>query len=230
MLLDNEMSLDSEFGTFSLGREENRVARLDIYKQAVLTNPVTGKRKEEVLLLDFQNEDVESALLGSDDNPELREDIRRALSGFSQVQKRLLFRVLVQGQSVRSATRRWKNTSKQWERWFYQQALPALRKSLVAYAGEVLKKSAFVPTTPAEEVEENAPRVKFKCKLCDKSVLSRTERSGIKALRNHCAKRHPEHFKSLQRALRECDETILRERIILREPKNVSVEEDENEL
>lgn len=103
-----------------------------VYKRASFTN-VQGER-EEVLLFDTQNESMEETALAVDSHPELRLDLRRALSQFNRQERRVLFRRLVQRQSMTVATQNMKKRSASWWRkWYKDVALPKLRESLKDY-------------------------------------------------------------------------------------------------
>ena len=101
------------------------------YRRARLTNGATGER-QEVELFDI-NDEKNGSLLFKDSNSELKVDLKAALAGFSLTKRRILFRVLVQGQSVKTATNHMKGSSRTWERWFTDSAMPHIRKCLSDY-------------------------------------------------------------------------------------------------
>lgn len=93
------------------------------------TNPHTGKRQPVVLM---EPRHLERAV-AVDSYPELREDLRRALEPFTKLQKRVLFRILVQGQTLPVATKGLARSTVWWWGWYTKTALPKLRKSLQEY-------------------------------------------------------------------------------------------------
>ena len=95
------------------------------------TNHVTGAR-EDVILMDPHHLATHEALT-IDSMIELRTDLRRALSQFNRVEQRVILAVLVQGQSVETATARRKRTTAWWSNWLYGEAIPKLRESLADY-------------------------------------------------------------------------------------------------
>lgn len=65
----------------------------------------------------------------------LRADIEKALEPYKVYERRVIWRVLVMGQSLRFATKCNRSRSaKSWDRWFYGNALPALRVALREYS------------------------------------------------------------------------------------------------
>ena len=100
------------------------------YWPMMARNAHTGKIQQVVLFA--PNVFNTLPALVKEDHPELREDLRRALSHFNSTQRRVLFRVLVQGQSIETATRGSKWTSQRWRKWFGQ-AVQQLRGHLADY-------------------------------------------------------------------------------------------------
>ena len=120
------------------------------YGRARLRNWHTGK-PQEILLVDWN--ELEKALgtpkrslnnsyhelfrTGATDKappPELKKDVRDALKVFSPIEQRILFRVIVQGQSFEVATARMLASSQSWRQWYVAVALPLLRERLADYA------------------------------------------------------------------------------------------------
>ena len=90
-----------------------------------------GKR-EEVLLIDFQDEHEDS--LAQESFPELRRDLTKAFGMFTMKEQSVLYRVLVQRQSIVQATKRMRSKSRRsWARWYVTKALPKLRRVLRDY-------------------------------------------------------------------------------------------------
>ena len=71
--------------------------------------------------------------LRDDPNPELKLDVLRALKQFSVAERRIIFRVFIQGQSVDLATKGSKKSSSYWHYWLQHTALPKLRQTLKDY-------------------------------------------------------------------------------------------------
>jgi DNA-directed RNA polymerase specialized sigma24 family protein len=99
------------------------------YNRARLRNLYTG-RLQEIILEDFTRPRREQA---EDPKIELRIDVRRALHKFSPIERRVLLKVLVQGQSIEEATRRMKHSARKWRDWYSKAALPQLRAALADY-------------------------------------------------------------------------------------------------
>lgn len=64
---------------------------------------------------------------------ELKKDVADALKQFSPAERRIIFRVLIQGQSIDLATKGSKYSTAHWVHWFRTKALPSLRESLKDY-------------------------------------------------------------------------------------------------
>jgi hypothetical protein len=144
MVFEENMSPDPAFAliiserasNMKAGKKRKRHSRqIDAYgigyKRAELINDSTGK-VEEIVLFDINDEHNED-LLACRPRLELRADLKAALDTFTLIEKRILFRVLVQGQSLRTATKRMRKSSRTWERWYSEEALPRLRKLLEDY-------------------------------------------------------------------------------------------------
>lgn len=99
------------------------------YKRARLKNSATGQRLEIILTDPSSLSDS----LQYDPQHELKGDVHNALEGFSPIERRIILRVLVQGQSLEKATARMKHSSQKWRKWFVATALPQLRKRLGDY-------------------------------------------------------------------------------------------------
>ena len=100
-------------------------------RAARLRNHVTGER-QEVVLFDTIGETNED-LLAQDLQVELSIDVRNALKSFSPVERRIIIRVLVQGQAVKEATQNLRHSRRTWARWLKDEALPRLRAALGDY-------------------------------------------------------------------------------------------------
>ena len=96
-----------------------------------LRNRMTGER-QEVVLFDMIGETNED-LLAQDLQVELSIDVRNALQSFSPVERRIIIKVLVQGQAVKEATRNLRHSRRTWARWLKDEALPRLRTALGDY-------------------------------------------------------------------------------------------------
>jgi len=123
------------------GREIN-------YRSARLRNWHTGQL-QEILLVDWN--ELERALGTSTSRmnawhelfrepattveppPELKKDVRDVLRLFSPIEQRILFRVIVQGQSFEVATARMKASATSWRRWYQDEAAPLMRAKLGDY-------------------------------------------------------------------------------------------------
>lgn len=99
------------------------------YKRARLKNSITGQRLE-IILTDPRALDNS---LRYDPQHELKADVHKVLEGFSPIERRIILKVLVQGQSIEQATSRMKSSSQKWRQWFATTAVPRLRKQLGDY-------------------------------------------------------------------------------------------------
>lgn len=72
--------------------------------------------------------------LTTDVNFELQTDVRDALRHFNPIEQRILYRVLIQGQSVDEATKKMKHGRGRWQVWLNTVALPRLRAMLADYS------------------------------------------------------------------------------------------------
>ena len=121
----------------------------DNYKRAQVRNWSTG-RPQEILLVDWnQLEDYlgkpkpasrntyqelfREVAVSPSPSPELKKDVRDALKLFSPIQQRILFRVIVQGQSFEVATARMRSSAGTWRHWYSTVAAPLLREKLADY-------------------------------------------------------------------------------------------------
>ena len=199
---------------------QNRMHIDRTYKPAVLRNLVTGKR-EEIILIDTQDEDIETSLLAIPSNPELKADLRAALSGFSPLEKRILFRVLVQGQSVREATTRMQRSARSWERWLSEKALPTLRIYLEDYREEATRRSSYVAPVVVEDEAGPVVEATLKCRFCPHVAVAKTEVAALKLLRSHCATEHNEQAKRIKAHVSEHDDGIRRDQARLNETRPV---------
>jgi hypothetical protein len=64
---------------------------------------------------------------------DLRFDLNKALSDFTQVQKRIIFKVYVQGIPIEVACKQSHKSSSWWTYWLREKALPKLRQRLKDY-------------------------------------------------------------------------------------------------
>ena len=99
------------------------------YSPMKVTNLHTGKLEEVVLISPHQLQDR----IVVEDHSELRLDLKRALKPFTTVQRRVLYRVLVQGQSIETASKGLSKTQRWWSGWLQGTALPKLRAALGNY-------------------------------------------------------------------------------------------------
>lgn len=116
------------------------------YRHARLKNRSTGE-SQDVLLIppheltgEYKNDEGQrttqpliSENLSVEANSELKVDLTKAFAQFSPLEKRVLHRVLIQGQSIREATKNMKGSLRNWQYWVSREALPKLRKSLKDY-------------------------------------------------------------------------------------------------
>ena len=160
-----------------------------------LTNEGTNK-SEPVVLFDPQDE-VNDYLLSSDFRIELKTDLKRALSSFSPLKQRIIVRVLLQGMSVREATKRMRCTKNNYEKWLRNSAIPQLRKALSAYAGE-LRSTIYSPTsTPPAQADPELHTAA--CKFCTEySVTHPDKEYAFKKLKQHIKKEHPKQFAAVK--------------------------------
>lgn len=158
------------------------------YERARLRTP-TGERYE-VMCVDFQDEEIENALLEDNRfNPELRIDLTKALTAlFTPLQRRVLLRVLLQGQSVRRATERMKGSNDVWERWIAKVALPALRERLSEWREDLARLGSHYVPMITGAVEPESPDETVKCRECS---LKFTGKSALRQLRAHFKQDHP---------------------------------------
>ncbi len=116
------------------------------YHRATLKHHALGKGIEVMLLPPETFEDAGSMdeyplfhdpsaaeILAQEPRYELKKDLKQALGQFSPIEQRILFRVLVQGQSVTEATKNMKHRRGRWEPWLRNVALPKLRELLADY-------------------------------------------------------------------------------------------------
>jgi hypothetical protein len=109
-----------------------KVVRARSYRRLKLRND-RGER-EDVLLFDSQSMEAEQSFLVQEDQAELRLDLTRALRMFTLQERRVLYRVLVQRQSMTQATKQMrKHSGRWWRRWMQDKALPKLRAKLGDY-------------------------------------------------------------------------------------------------
>ena len=229
MVSQRYTSAISALDTLGLKGVESKMNADKVYKPAVLRNRFTGKR-EEILLVDMQDEYIETRFLAIASNPELKADLSAALRAFSPIEKRILFRVLVQGQSVREATTRMQRSARSWERWLSEKALPALRTYLEDYREETQRVSSYVApeSTDSDEEPVTAPSL-LKCRFCEYVATAKTGASALKALRDHCAAEHKEQSKQIHTHVHERDNELTRSAALLKEPRFMSSQEQEGE-
>ena len=126
--MNNELEVrqNSEVGIQPNAGRSNLGAK---YKRARLKNQATGQRLE-IILADPHSLDNS---LRYDPQHELKADVHKVLESFSPIERRIILRVLVQGQSLEQATCRMKSSSQKWRQWFATTAIPRLRKQLKDY-------------------------------------------------------------------------------------------------
>lgn len=226
MVPENNLAKDSAFGNIDLKGPKSRMEA-----GTLLRNRSTGKR-EPVLLIDPQDEQTERNLLADcSHNPELQADLSIALSAFSPIEKRIIFRVLLQGQSVEEATQGMRQSRRTWARWLNEQALPVLQVILSDYAADLAKVGVYLPSTTPLPVtdEESCPQTfTAKCKYCTHVAEDCTERLAFAALRLHSQECHEDMYRKVQSWVHERDYDIQRDEAQLREtnlPDDYGVEE-----
>jgi hypothetical protein len=117
-----QMPLDTQAEIAAIVKSEYRRERLGD-KEVYLCSP---RRLREL-------SESGSSSLTVNPQYELKKDMAQALSKFSPVERRIIFRVLIQGQSLALATKHSKFSYGYWYNWLHTNALPALRKSLSDY-------------------------------------------------------------------------------------------------
>ena len=217
MATENEITLDSAFRTLSVSGEIHEMSgpRPKTYKPAQLTNFLTGKR-EEIFLVDPQNEVFERALLADvNHNAELHADLNAALSAFSIIEKRIIFRVLVQGQSVKEATKKMKKSARHWELWLRNHALPIMQTLLEDYRKDLENVGIYMPKdlskAESDSVEFPPAESRFGCHNCGYVADTFSE------LRDHNEDHHTSYFINVQRELKDMDDELAREARKLKE-------------
>ena len=174
------------------------------YDNARIGNLSTGKR-EFVMLFDPQNE-KNDYLLSSEYPIELRADLTRALSAFSPLKQRILVRVLLQGQSVREATKGMRGSKDTHERWLYKTALPRLRSLLADYKEQLRTTLYSPPLIPASE--DNAEPRTLKCKFCGHHESNNCEAVAYNKLKKHIKKEHRKEFAAVKKYVHAKDYEI----------------------
>jgi hypothetical protein len=125
------------------------------YSPMKATNFNTGQLQDVILMSPNHLEQLPS--LAVEGNPELRADLNRAFSQFNRVEQRILFRVLVEGQTLSSAVRRMSKSITYYHIWLHKVALPRLRVALRDYTRyqltpEVSDRGTIVFTTKTKLV------------------------------------------------------------------------------
>ncbi len=182
----------SEFRTITLRGMKSKMDDDRDNLRARLTNRTTGKR-EDLIYFDPQDE-VNEYLLASDFQIELKADIHRALRTFSPIEQRIIVRVVLQGQSMRDATRKTKCPRRTWTRWLSEEALPRLRTLLHDYKEELSRKGNYNPKILDLVESANAERFKSKCKFCTFAVVTKDAEQSFNTLKKHIKKEHPAAF------------------------------------
>lgn len=99
------------------------------YYPMTARNFFTNEEQEVVLMAP----NIIARLTSVESRPELRADLNRAFRKFTALQQRVLYRVLVQGQSLRVATNGMRKSTPYWHTWFKREAMPKLRRELSDY-------------------------------------------------------------------------------------------------
>jgi len=201
------LSLNSSVGTITVGGSKRKM-NADEYNnlRPRLRNRVTSKR-EDLVLFDPQSE-ANEYLLASDFNIELKTDLTRALSSFSPIQQRTIIRVLLQGQSVREATKKMRQSTRTWARWLHAEALPRLRSFLDNYKEELTCKGNYNPKYIDAVGSMCAEKHTVKCKFCPHFVTTRDPEQSFNTLKKHIKKEHPAEFKPVAQYVHEKDYEI----------------------
>jgi hypothetical protein len=184
--------------------------------RTILRNFLTGKRQRVLLFdpADFNKLQSEGADL------ELHADIAKALSQFSPLEKRIILRVLVQGQSVREATKSIKGSRSKWASWLRTYAVPVMQKALEDYAEELRRYGAEVQAqeidieAPVTESDDNTPA---KCKVseCGATLPS------FKLLKKHYRENHRATFAKVQRFVQSGDYELQRAEMTIRKQEGM---------
>lgn len=204
----NELTLNSAFASSLIEgrRNMNAEGKLKNYARCTLRNLSTGE-SEEVRLFDPQDEHNED-LLAFDAHHELKADLRAALDTFSSIEKRIILRVLLQGQSIQEATKRSKTPLRTWQRWMAEVAIPRLRSLLADYA-DTLRTFPYESPITSSEKPEREPEEIVSCKVCGDPFVGRGEKA-LGKLRAHYAAKHREVGRKIQLSLRDSDAEIFR--------------------
>jgi DNA-directed RNA polymerase specialized sigma24 family protein len=108
-------------------REQYRRAKLngnDVF--LVPPDQLSGERVESDVYIDREQ-------LAVDPQNELKVDLAKAFETFSTLEKRVLVRVLIQGQSINEATKHMKGSLRSWQYWYSREAFPRLQEKLGDY-------------------------------------------------------------------------------------------------
>jgi hypothetical protein len=205
----DEKSLKSAFDSISMrGRDVNEADKQ--YSPASLRNRVTNKRQEVMLVDPHNNQIIESAFLqdlGQD--VELHADVKRALEPFSAIEKRVIFRVLVQGQSIEEATKKTRWSSRTWQRRLKYETFPHLRTALRDYEVDLARLGiTFLPDIVIDFEEDTEAEVDCDQPLCKRCGI---QVNGLNGLRSHWRESHSSEYIAVQSYVHENDHRIARD-------------------
>lgn len=199
------------------------ILNTDNYKPARLTNRLTGNR-EEIVLIDTQDDFTERKFLQSIRDYDLRVDLTSALSTFSLVEQRIIIRVLLQGYTYEQATRRTKRSASAWQAWMQKKALPRLRNFLEDYREELTHIGAKLPPPSTFKETPEQPEGTAPCKMCPFIALNFAE------LRKHWREDHPQQYVCVDAYVHEDDYFIRRDAMALVEidpPDELNIDNEE---
>lgn len=213
MVTENSLASRSDVGSFTVRGSQmklNKRRSLKDYKRLTLACGVHGVPAAEVMLFDPTNENDD--LLAVDEHMELGLDLKEAFDSFTIPQQRILFRVLVQGLTLEQATKKSRIALRTWQRWYREEALPKLRDLLADYRGETKEvyRDAIPVSGQSIKLTDDPNKItKCRFKPCEYSVRDYAE-NGLKKMRKHVSKEHPEEFKKIQAHVRSNDREISR--------------------
>ena len=197
MVLKSNNSQKRGIGTKRVNRVKGvkRLRHDKTYWPATLRNRATGER-ETVELFDPQNE-LNERLLRVDTDMELRMDLKAALRYFTRFEQRMLYRVLVQGQSVREAFKFTVGNLRSKEIWA-QRAIADLRNKLKGYAGRV-RGVQYNPQPSPSSTVKGPPVVSINCRFKCGWTTEGHEGAVMKALHAHASECHREYYVKVKR-------------------------------
>lgn len=125
----NEASLEHQPVSVSLTREEEieQIVKSEYRRHRL------GDKEVVLFSPSLLTNVADGGKLAFEPQYELKKDVADALRKFSPAERRIIFRVFVQGQSVDLATKGSMKSSSFWHNWLQTKALPYLRNQLKDY-------------------------------------------------------------------------------------------------